>query len=216
MATILVNGKPWEYEKTSYNDDLHAIDHEDAQKLIVNIKKVLDKHHIFFMPMFGTLLGIVRDHAFIKNDHDMDLVIYEKDCQALINLIPEFYQNGIVFTRCSEPWIYTFKMGGADCDIYIIKDAGWFYRWRYYRIIGCYIPKFYFKDSQKVTFLGELFDIPLKSECLLTYFYGKNWRIPSSRQAKIQTNELIHINIYRFYKRCINYIKRHFFNKRQQ
>lgn len=31
MATILVNGKPWEYDETSYYDDIHAINHEDAR-----------------------------------------------------------------------------------------------------------------------------------------------------------------------------------------
>lgn len=209
MATIIVNGHPWEFEETSYYDT-HAFNHEDAKQMFITLVQILNEKTILFMPMFGTLLGFVREHGFIKNDYDIDIMIHEKDCKRLIDLIPYLHEYGIDITRKSEPWVYTFKYNSACCDFYTLREAAWPYSIRYCRIVGNYIPKTFFEHTQKEKVFGIWIDVPKNPENLLEYMYGKNWRIPQKGQAKTQTNALIHINAYRFTKRCISYIKRHY------
>jgi len=213
MATILVNGKPWEYEETSYYD-INVFDHEDAKGMFLILSNILNENNLLFMPMFGTLLGFIRDHGFIKNDYDIDIMIFEKDIQKLIDLIPAFHKVGIDITRKSEPWVYTFKYKSACCDFYTIRKAPWPYNLRYCRIVGNYIQKSFFEHTQKAEVFGIQVDVPKRPEVLIEYMYGKNWRIPQKGQAKTQTNALIHINAYRFAKRCISYINRHYINRK--
>ncbi len=209
MATILVNGQPWEYEATSYYDT-NVFAPDEAKKMFLTITDILNENKLLFMPMFGTLLGFIRDHGFIKNDYDVDLMIYEEDCEKLINLIPVFHAHGIDITRTSEPWVYTFKYKSACCDFYTIRKTSWPYNLRYCRIVENYIQKSFFEGTQKTEVFGIQIDVPKNPERLLEYMYGKNWRIPQKGQAKTQTNALVHINAYRFVKKCISYIKRHY------
>lgn len=210
MAEIVVNGKPWHYEATSYYDT-NVFEQDDAKEMFLVISKILEEESILFMPMFGTLLGFIREHGFIKNDYDIDLMIHEKDCERLINLIPQFDENGIKITRTSEPWVYTFKYKSACCDFYTIRHARWPYNYRYCRIVGNYIQKSFFENVEKIEVFGIQVNVPANPEDLLEYMYGKNWRIPQKGQAKTQTYALVHINAYRFVKRCISYVRRHYF-----
>lgn len=210
MAEIIVKGKPWRYESTDYyalDGDILNVD--DAPYLLVTLKSVLEENNIIFMPMYGTLLGIVRDNNFINNDHDMDALIMGCDRQKLIDLIPELDELGIKFVRCSEPWVYTFQYRNAYCDVDVMIEARWPYNYRYCLLEKQYIPKSYFLKVKKIQFLNEFFSVPFESESLLAYFYGTNWRIPGGGQARIQSRLLVHIVVWNFVLRCLNYIKRH-------
>jgi len=214
MAEILVNGQPWHYKETSYatcGSDI--LNHDDAKYILLTAKRILEKKGVIFMPMFGSLLGIIRENSFIKNDHDMDLAIFEKDKDILINSIPEFSKHGIEFTRASEPFVYTFQYKNAACDFYPLCKAKWPYSQRYYRFVGKFINKKFFKETEEIRFLDEIFYVPKNPVRLLEYFYGKNWRVPQKgRPARIQSKLLIHINLYWFIKRALGYIKRHYLN----
>lgn len=213
MAEITVNGKQWHYEaKSFYNEGEVILNKEDAKYLLHNIKKVFDKHGLKFLLNYGTLLGAVREGNFIGHDYDMDIAIFEKDRELLISLIPELDDLGIIFCRHSKYLIFSFYYKGAMCDVDIICNARWPLSYRYYCTLGLYHPKFYVNKSQKLLFMGEEYDVPLNPERYITYLYGKNWRIPQKgKSARVQSKALIHINAYRFVKRCISYIKRHFF-----
>lgn len=215
MAYITVKGKPFFYQETDYNTcGQHVLNPQDAEYILIKTKEILDRNNINFMPMFGTLLGIVRQNGFIPNDHDMDIAIWGKDRQNLIDLIPEFEKEGIKFTRCSEPYVYTFIYKSADCDFYTLMDSEKIYSWRYVKLVAMYIPRYFFTKTQQIEFLGTTFNVPQNPERLLTYFYGKDWRIPKSgKPARVQSKLLFWINAKRFIQRCISYIKRHYLNK---
>lgn len=211
MAEILVKGKPWHYEASSYYDVANDyIDHEDAIYVLKHAKEILDKAGIVFMPMYGTLLGIIRQNDFIPKDYDMDLAVFGRDRQNLIDLIPEFDKVGIKFTRCSEPWVYTFKYKSADCDFYMINDSCWPYNYRYVRIVTKYIQRNFFTELKTVNFKGVDISVPKRSEELMEYFYGREWRIPKPGQARTQSRILFWFNIWRFGKRCFSYVKRRY------
>lgn len=213
MAEILVKGKPWQYEATDYYEaGKIPLNHDDAKYLLIKLKETLDAKGITFMPMFGTLLGIIRENGFIKNDHDMDVMIYEKDLQKLIDTIPELDSVGIKFSRCSEPWVYTFVYKSADCDFYPIKKAHFPYN-KYVQVLDQYMPKSLFDETEKVNFLGKEFDVPQNPIRVLEYCYGKNWRIPTSKAATIMAPELIHLRAWALFKRALSYFYRHFIKR---
>lgn len=213
MAEILVKGKPWHYEASDYYEASEIpLNHDDAKYLLLMVKEVLDAKGITFMPMFGTLLGIIRENGFIKNDHDMDVMIYEEDLLKLIDSIPELDKVGIKFSRCSEPWVYTFVYKSADCDFYPIIKSGFPYS-KYIKVLDQYMPKSLFSETEKVEFLGTTFDIPKNPIKILEYCYGKNWRIPASKAATIMAPELIHLRVWAFCKRALSYFYRHFIKR---
>ena len=212
MAEITVNGKAWHYEESSYiTGEIYSLNKEDALYMLRTIKKVFDDNGIKFMLMYGTLLGAVREKDFIGHDLDMDIDIYAKDRQKMIDLIPVLDKYGIKFTRHAGKLIYTFVYKSADCDIDIIYEARWPLKYRYNYTLGKYYPKFYVSETEKIEFHGDMYDIPKNPERFLAYIYGKDWKIPQKgKHGNIQSKALIHINLYRFAKRCISYIKRHY------
>lgn len=210
MAEIIVQGKPWHYEATSYFE-FGDFNRDDAKYLLSTIKHVFDEHGITFLLMYGTLLGAVRERDFIGHDYDIDIDIFAKDRLKMIDLIPELDKYGVKFTRHSGDAIYTFVYKSADCDIDIIYEARWPLKYRYNYTLGSYYPKFYVAETEKIDFLGEMYDVPKNPERFLQYIYGKDWRIPQKgKHGHIQSKALVHINLYRFVKRCISYIKRHY------
>lgn len=214
MAVITVKGKPWNYEATSYYEEARLLNHKDAEYVMLTAKELLDKNNIKFMPMFGTLLGMVREGYFIAHDIDMDLMIYEKDRQALIDLIPDFHEQGIEFSRCSEPWVYSFRYKSADCDFYIINKASWPYNYRYCRVCKEYMPKKYFQSTEKMSFLNNIFDVPENPVKVLEFCYGKDWRTPIKGKAgRTQSKLFVHILLWNFICRAASYVKRHFLDK---
>ena len=209
MATILVKGKPWEYEETSYYGSGRIIDNEDAKYVLLTAKKILESNGIWFSPIFGTLLGLIRNQSFIPNDYDMDILIKGKDRKKLIDLIPDFAEQGIFFTRSSEPWVYTFQHKSVSCDFYAIQEPKWPYNYRYCKVVDQYIQKDFFKETEKMVFFDKEFNVPKNPTRLLEYMYGKNWRVPQKGQARVQSKLLLHLNLIRFIKRVWSYIQRH-------
>lgn len=197
------------YHGERYSQHVNPIDPQDAAFVMLTAKEILDKHHIPFMPLFGTLLGIIRENGFIKHDKDMDLGIMGQYREQFVDLIPEFEAKGIKFACCYEPEIYTFEYGGACCDFYMILPAPKPYtRWMY-QIQIHYISKKFFKATEKVDFLGAQFDVPANPKRLLKYWYGRTWNVPMDKKGDYDSPWLIHIRIARLWRKGIRYIKRH-------
>ncbi len=197
------------YNNLYYLRKAPKINIEDASHLVLTAKSILDANNIQFMPVFGTLLGIVRQGNFIPHDTDVDMAIWEKDREKLVDLIPEFEKAGLRFACCWEPIIYTFEYGTVTCDFYILSAAPKPYTKWMICLHEHLVPKKYFNGTQKIDFLGTLFDVPANPERLLRYGYGRKWMIPSNRKGNFDSNWLVHIRIQKFYHRCIRYIKRH-------
>lgn len=183
--------------------------HEDAVHLLLAVKKVLDEHHIPFMPVFGTLLGIIRQNDFIPYDKDIDLCIWEKDREAFVEIIPELEKAGIRFACCVEPEIYTFEYGTANCDFYVILPAPNPYTKWMYQLQIHYISKEFFQATEKVDFLGTQFDVPANPKRLLKYWYGRTWKVPMDKKGDYDSGWLIHIRVARLWRKGKRYIKRH-------
>lgn len=182
---------------------------EDAEYLLITIKNVLKAHDVVILPMFGTLLGAIREHGFIKNDTDIDVVIYEKDIQKIFDLIPELEKKGIKLHCYVMPWIFTFEYKGVSCDFYPLYRTVWPWSKHYYLLLEKYISKSFFEKTEDYELFGEIFQIPANSKKLLSYLYGKDWHIPQSKKPKIESRLFFWRYLHRFVARCIRYVKRH-------
>lgn len=192
------------------------MDLEDAKFMLVTINRVAEKHGVVIMPMFGTLLGAIREHNFIKKDTDIDVIIYAKDKDKMFALRPELEKYDIHLVCYVLPWIFTFGYKGITCDVYPLYESAWPWTGRYNLLLEKYINKKYFAKTEDYELFGEIFHVPANPERLLTYLYGKTWRIPQSTKPKIESRLFFWRYADRFICKCIRYAQKHWFNTKKQ
>jgi len=201
----------WQNER--YLQHNRPLDQENARYLLITMNQVLREHGIVMMPMFGTLLGAIREHGFIKKDDDVDVVIYAKDIDAVFDLRPELEKYGIKLHCYVLPWIFTFEYKGMTCDIYPLYDTVWPWTNHFYLLFEYYISRSFFDQTEDYVLFGETFKIPAHPEILLKYLYGKTWRIPQNVKPKIESRVFFWRYAHRFVQKCIKYVKKHCSNR---
>lgn len=203
----------WHAER--YHDHIgRPLDKEAAKYLLITMNKVLREHGITMMPMFGTLLGAIREHGFIKKDDDVDVAIFAKDKDDVFALRSELEKYDIHLHCYVLPWIFTFEYKGMTCDLYPLYESVWPWTNHYYLLLEYYISRKFFDSTEDYELFGETFKVPANPERLLAYLYGKDWRIPQSKKSPIESKLFFWRYAHRFIQRCVRYIKQHWFSKK--
>jgi len=160
--------------------------------------RLLDQYCIDYVLLTGSLLGAVRQGAFAGRPRDFDLAIRKRDRQKLLTLIPEFKSQGLCVYECTGrrdsangfivafPNLLHFQDKWAEIDIhtYTLFENGW--RWDRWDVD---VPKISFVidfpergDEKYAEIFSHKFKIPANSDDYLVAVFGKDWRIPDSRQ----------------------------------
>ena len=202
--TITVNGRPFTYidesEEMVY-ENVGQIDVDECIGLLKNFKCVFESIGIPFYLAYGTLLGAVREKAFIKGDNDID--VFTTDEKLLYNSLPILSEKGFRVVRIMKGRLYSFK-NSSDCyiDVYILRKLCFLNPWSTY----CYnlehfaVPKRFFKEYQDIDLYGETYRCPKNPEALLEWWYGKDWRIPQSKKGIYETRSIYYIkNVIKFF-----------------
>lgn len=180
-TTILINGKPF-----TYDDEIEDITYEtigpitenDARALLEKTKELFDKCGIRFSLAFGTLLGAVRDGTIIKGDEDVDIFVESEE--ELRSKLPFLYDNGLRVCRINEKYVYSFRVNSRSfIDVYF-KAKLPLSVWSLWcdSLLCKAVPRRYISKYDKITFLGIECLCPHKPERILSFWYGKDWRIP--------------------------------------
>ncbi len=162
--------------------------HYDRKFLFLGIKQI-DKEISFFNlkdflaimrkggvqtgPVFGSLLGIVRDNDFITWDEDIDLYILKEQEDAFDDLLPELHQNGFELVRYERRGLYSFMRKGEYMDVYVLENVGG-------GLLHTGSTFFFekdFKDTKSIDFKGIPVSIPKDIERHLEFLYG-DWKTP--------------------------------------
>lgn len=180
MRSVNIGGRRFDYEDISSKFAKNGpINKKNALKLIANITEVFDKHDIFFMPMWGTLLGIIRNGDFIDHDDDVDLLMLHEDEKKLYEALVELKERGIFLCKQYKGQIYTVVSSeGIICDIDVLRKAFFPYSLAYCVVLEKFRPKRLFGKYKKIDFKGLKISVPENSDEFLTYFYGESWRVP--------------------------------------
>lgn len=202
------------YRNSRYFGHGERMNKEDAAYLLNTLKKVFEANGIELILAYGTLLGAIREHDFIGHDNDMDTMIYSKHMQRGLDLEPELAKYGIKLECYVLPWIFTYSYKGVTCDIDIINEPVYPLSKRYCLIQAQYVKRSLFEHTKEYEFKGERHIVPANPEAVLEYHYGKNWRIPSSKHARIQSKLFFGYYISKHLRRLKRYLMRKF-NKQQ-
>ena len=179
MGIININGKTFHFQDVELTyENSHVIDVTIAKKNLLDFKKIMDSENIVFCIMHGTLLGAIREKRFIGHDIDIDTCVLDE--QKLIEAIPMLDSEGLKLCRYEPTGIYSFIRNGVYIDVYIVNELKGIMNPFYVRYLYKVIPRKFFKNLKTMEFLGETFTIPNHTLQLLEFWYGKNWRIPTS------------------------------------
>jgi len=168
-----------------------AMDRDNAKRILLEVKEVLDKEGLEFWLCFATCLGAVREGDFIDIDYDIDLGLRHAEYVPKIpKLIEIFKDRGFDIKTLSTPYDYQ-RMIKLDKDNIRVDLVGWdlvinnfsnTVRAYYFHPVEpdgkCHVfIREMFDNLKKIKFCGEDFNIPLADEMFLELLYGENWRV---------------------------------------
>ena len=210
-TVITIQGKQFSYQDEAGDPYVfNPLNQDDANNILQLTDRLLNDCGVPYFLAFGTLLGAVREGGFIKGDEDVDIII--SDEERLYNSLPYLYEHGLYVNRIFRDELYSFHTEGrhGHIDLYVMKDVvkPRIFRKRYIRICNNLHPKRFFtgiRNDGKYKLNGHPYPYPSDPEKLLVHWYGRNWRVPQSKQAD---TFIFPVKIQRFVKKCFRKIKR--------
>lgn len=198
---------------------------DKIKKLLKNSAICLKKLNIEFMPVYGSLLGLIRNKGLIPWDDDMDIAIDRKYFKIVLSNKELFKQYGIGVYLYKGNITYSDFIKLYDLNEKNIKNCE--FSWPFIDIFGYYIIKDYFFLESNVfpinkyrfdkndilPFKTNMFEdipmnIPYNSDLVLNKLYGNDWEntcysssynhreeIFYNKQYKIKCNNIKLLNV---------------------
>lgn len=167
---------------------------KNYKKILFDIAKVLEDNKIPFFLFGGTLLGAVRDKAFIVGDGDIDIGTisefykdYNKLAKLTIDLDKKGYHLFNFFQR--DMLAIKSKKSNRHLDIVLIRPKGKDYIFEdnngIYTIKAKHIDKL-----DAIDFYGKSFNIFSDAEEFFESYYGKDWKTPKTGKPVYKRNKV--------------------------
>ncbi len=156
-----------------------------AERLLKEIKQVMDQATVPFFLRQGTCLGAIRDNAIIPWDDDIDvgsvfgLHVFSEE--KVVSVARTLSERGFILKIERNDHCLCVAMAKESIRIewscyWVIDDAIFMYP-------GMRIPIHLLTDLKEVDFLGEKFLVPNPPEDYLEVKYGSEWRVPKPAGA---------------------------------
>ena len=174
MGTIRTSRGPYRYKPVYLYEGRKVIDPEIAADNLRDLVPVLDEAGIRFGPIFGSLLGMVREHDFIAWDEDIDLYILKEEEDRFRDALWPLREKGFELVRYDKRGLYSVMRRNEYIDFYVLRPVS-----RELRHTGGadFIFERYLQDTVPYEFKGVSLRIPREYEEYLTFTYG-DWRTP--------------------------------------
>ena len=155
------------------------VDPAGAERMLKEVKEILDRLGIAFLLSSGTCLGAVRDGAIIPWDDDLDIMTVTGANGLTDAKVDE------AVSAFKERGFYVRELAGEHRTFSMIKGwvrTGWDCFVNEGEVVQAYpkseIPVRFLTQPKEITFLGERFFVPNPPEEYLRLKYGEAWRTP--------------------------------------
>lgn len=197
------------YRKIAFskeNREKNVLFRTNGLKVIEEFDKVLTDNSIPYILFFGSLLGAIREHGFIKHDLDLDVAIWNEDYSDEITkclersgfkLTKSILVDGGKFAREE-----TYEKEGIGIDIFYLypysETDGYVCCFRNYpdclnfehsihKHGGLYAVQYYFpikKRISRISFEDKLnLPIPENAHEIMRCIYGNSYMIPQPNRV---------------------------------
>lgn len=181
------------------NDLRINMEEEAAKKVFFEIDDIFRSIGLRFFLIGGTQLGAIRDKGFISVDWDMDIGCFDEEFDKKKYELLEIFKaknfNRVHFKRGYNKAIYGINtnkytkqnnLSNIHCCIMSYKK---FNNCRYYLYNGigdAYVfPSAKLENLKQIDFYGRKVNVSRDSKFILEYVYGKDWRIPHTKQQQV-------------------------------
>ncbi len=177
-----------------YTAERRKLLHQNGEKTVHAIQKILESTDVFFFFDMGTLLGIIREGRLLRHDMDIDVAVFAKDASQKESLKQTLLAKG-----CTLRYSYSVEELGVVEDSFVYNDIKFDINY-FSEEAGSDICYLMYNDPEralpersmhvvrlttphisalkKVDFGGCMINVPADPETYLAARYGKNWRIP--------------------------------------
>ena len=153
---------------------------KEGEKLLLEIKKIMDELNVVFFLRHGTCLGAVRDGKLIEWDDDIDigsiLGMNNLDEQCIYKTVDTLKLHGFDAEVSESSFHIAVSLSKSNIPIdwtcyKVIEDS-------IYQYPAIKIPVEIYKNLKAIPLLGSMFSVPNPAETYLTLKYGPNWSTP--------------------------------------
>jgi hypothetical protein len=170
-------------------------------EMLLRVHAAFDRHGIWHVLHFGTLLGAIREGDVIEWDHDLDLLVRREDVPAILALNDEIERDDLWFWEGKTLGVHLRLNPGHvpcfDAGYLSVMDAngscGEAYAPTLFAdgVLRLYdlatetyfwpqssVPAWFFEETSTAEVRGVALPVPRDAEALLGFLYGEDWRTP--------------------------------------
>ena len=169
------------------------MDIQNAEKILLEIKEIMDESNVVFFLRHGTCLGVIRDEGLIKWDDDLDIgsIIGMNDLneKTIYETVEKFKLAGFE-VEAGESLLHigaTLRKSGIPIDWICYK----IFQGSIYQYPLVEIPVELHDDLKPISLLGTTFFLPNPPEKYLALKYGPEWQIPKKTDFEEDVVNLI-------------------------
>ena len=163
-----------------------VIDREVAFQNLKDLVPILNNAGIRFGPIFGTLLGMIRENDFIAWDEDIDMYILQEEETVFKDTLWALKDAGFELVRYDKRGLYSVMRNNEYIDFYVLRPVSGELR---HTGGADFLFERYLQETIPFDFKGIILRIPRDYDEYLTFSYG-DWRTPRQdadyHQGKLQ------------------------------
>ena len=205
----------YDFYLNSINQHRNTIFKRKGIYVLKMFDKCMTENSIHYSLAFGTMLGAVREHGFIKHDLDIDVVIWNEDYSSQIKQLLAKYGfklfHEITVDDGKSGREETYELDGVSIDIFYIYPALDEYPYccdfighkdvvsfkecmrKYGYIIPRRIQLPWQKETHRVAFDDLSLPIPINFHEILSFRYGADYMTPNPNWRCTEENKYIQI-----------------------
>ena len=179
---------------------------KSVRQLFPKIIEIFNSLGIDYFICFGTLLGAIREHDFIKHDFDLEFGVFSD--QYYPQLVCEF--DGIGFKKQyryymadspvkNEGFVEKYSNGEIHFDLFVFsRNTDYIWCWSYLRdetnVLNAIKLQWPNSGFERISFQGLEVPAPRNPQDFLEALYGKGWSKPCVYWEDSLANNIIEID----------------------